>query len=238
MNFIDTHFHLDFYREHKYWYEYINESKQFTLCVTNSPNIFYSCKKLYPETKYLKFALGYNPKTVAENYFDKRLFSYLLGQTKYIGEVGLDFSGKLNQYRDKQMELFNYICSSISDEQILSVHSKKAEREVLEILQKNNVQKAILHWYTGDLTTLKEFISNGYYFSVNGNMINSSKGKSIISNIPLNRILVESDGPFTKVNSQKYNPSMLRYIYDQLGELLNCEHIDILIWNNFKKLVT
>ena len=55
---IDTHFHLDYYKEHQKIYDGINERKQYTLCMTNSPGVYISCKRIYPETKYLKFALG------------------------------------------------------------------------------------------------------------------------------------------------------------------------------------
>lgn len=75
MDLIDTHFHLDFYRDHKYWYDYINQNRQYTLCVTNSPGVYHSCKRLYPETKYLKFALGFNPKSIVFEKFDKRLLT-------------------------------------------------------------------------------------------------------------------------------------------------------------------
>lgn len=56
MQLIDTHFHLDYYRNHKYWYDQINKLQQYTLCVTNSPEVYRSCRELYPETKYIKFA--------------------------------------------------------------------------------------------------------------------------------------------------------------------------------------
>ena len=53
---IDTHFHLDYYRNHAQLYKTINNLEQYTLCMTNSPGVFVSCKKIYRETKYLKFA--------------------------------------------------------------------------------------------------------------------------------------------------------------------------------------
>lgn len=68
-------------------------------------------------------------------------------------------------------------------------------------------------------------------------MINSVKGQIIISQIPLNRILIESDGPFTKVNLQKYSPSQLQEVYRQLAALLKSEDIEELIWTNFKTLL-
>ena len=238
MNLIDTHFHLDFYRDHKRWYEYVNQHKQYTLCVTNSPGVYYSCKRTYPETKYLKFALGYNPKNVNSERFDKRLFNRLLGETKYIGEVGLDFTGKLKDKQKEQVQIFDYICAAVSNYQVLSIHSNNAEKTVLEILMHNRVKKAIMHWYSGDLQTLNVLIRNGYYFSINSNMINSPKGQVIIRTIPMDRILIESDGPFTKIYSKRYDPSKLQDTYRQLGEFLKCERIEAMIWNNFNTLLS
>ena len=63
INLIDTHFHLDFYKNHKEIYNDINKLHQYTLCVTNSPEVYEECQKVYFNTKYLKFALGFNPKS-------------------------------------------------------------------------------------------------------------------------------------------------------------------------------
>ena len=238
MHLIDTHFHLDFYRDHKYWYDYINQNRQYTLCVTNSPGVYHSCKRLYPETKYLKFALGFNPKSIIFEKFDKRLFNHLQGETKYIGEVGLDFTGKLKEKREEQLQCFDYICSSINENQVLSVHSKNAEKAVCDILKKHKVKKTILHWYSGNLETLKELIEYGYYFSINTSMLQSIKGQKILKSIPKNRLLIESDGPFTKVNNQKYNPSKLQEVYSQIGAFLESPEINKLVWQNFKDLIT
>lgn len=238
MDLIDTHFHLDFYRDHKYWYDYINQNRQYTLCVTNSPGVYHSCKRLYPETKYLKFALGFNPKSIVFEKFDKRLFNHLIGEAKYIGEVGLDFTGNLKERREEQLQCFDYICSSINENQVLSVHSKNAEKAVCDILKKHKVKKTILHWYSGNLETLKELIEYGYYFSINTSMLQSIKGQKILKSIPKNRLLIESDGPFTKVNNQKYNPSKLQEVYSQIGAFLESPEINKLVWQNFKDLIT
>lgn len=238
MGLIDTHFHLDFYRDHKIWYDYINNNRQYTLCVTNSPEIFYSCKRLYPETKYIKFALGYHPKTIVHNNFNKRLFNQMLGSTRYIGEVGLDFTGKLEEHKSQQIEVFDYICRAASDNQVLNVHSKNAESDVLRVLKKNKVKRAILHWYSGDIDMLHELVDAGYYFSVNWNMLNSKKGQTVINNIPLCRILVESDGPFTRINSKKFTPIQLNIIYDQLSLQLKCDSICEVVRDNFKAILS
>ena len=239
MKLIDTHFHLDFYRDHKFWYDRINQLEQYTLCVTNSPEIFYSCKKLYSDTKYIKFALGYNPQISTCTPFNKQLFISQLGSTKYIGEVGLDFSAKNVISKAAQIEAFNYICCNAAKyDKVLSVHSRKAEKETFEILVQNGVKRAVIHWYTGDIETLNLFVHAGYYFSVNANMCMSSGGQTIIRNIPLKRILVESDGPFTKSGGKKFTPIDLSKTYTLLTDILGCSDVQNVVFDNFKYLLT
>ena len=239
MKLIDTHFHLDFYRDHNFWYERINELEQYTLCVTNSPEIYHSCKRLYPETKYVKFALGYNPQVSANTLFNKRLFLSQLGSTKYIGEVGLDYSAKNVNSKAIQIEAFDFICqNAASHNKILSVHSRMAEKETLDILTRNGIKRAIIHWYTGDLETFKLFVQAGYYFSVNANMCATNKGRSIIKHIPLDRVLIESDGPFTRVNLKKYSPTDLALTYRFLSDLLEITDLEKVVFNNFNRLLT
>lgn len=239
MKLIDTHFHLDFYRDHKFWYDKINELKQYTLCVTNSPEIFFSCKKLYPETRYVKFALGYNPQISTNTPFNKRLFLSELSSTNYIGEVGLDFSTKNICSKTAQIEAFDFICHNAAKyNKVLSVHSRKAEKDTLAILMQNRVKRAIIHWYTGDLETLEMFVKAGYYFSINANMCVTSKGQSIVKHIPIDKILVESDGPFAKTNGTRYTPSDLHKTYLLLARLLGQNDIQDLVFDNFTRLLT
>ena len=84
---IDTHFNLDHYKDHQKIYAGINEKKQYTLCMTNSPGVYMSCKRMYPETKYLKFALGFHPQETSLNDTDFYSFIQLINETNYVGEV-------------------------------------------------------------------------------------------------------------------------------------------------------
>lgn len=239
MKLIDTHFHLDFYRDHKFWYEQINELKQHTLCVTNSPEIFISCKRLYPETKYVKFALGYNPQISASTPFNKKLFLSQLGSTAYIGEVGLDFTNKHLCSKTAQIEAFEFICHNAAKyNKLLTIHSRKAEKDTLAILMRNGIKRAIIHWYSGDLETLEMFTKAGYYFSINASMCVTAKGQSIIKHIPIDKILVESDGPFTKVGGSKYTPADLSKTYLMLADLLKHPNIHDLVFDNSYRLLT
>lgn len=232
------HFHLDFYPNHSQIYEGINESCQHTLCVTNQPEIFESCMDMYPVTKYVQFALGYNPQCINDVPFIKNAFLRNLKRTKYVGEVGLDFSSKFYSKKEKQIEIFDFICENSIDK-IMSVHCKKAEETLYEILSQRKSPKVVLHWYSGDEYWLDKFLNLGVYFSVNANMINSDRGSKIIRQIPMEKLLIESDGPFTKIDGKKYTFGKLCKVYILLGDLLkvNSEKIGAQISQNFIGLV-
>lgn len=233
---IDTHFHLDYYRDHSKIYKMINELQQYTICVTNQPEVFESCIDLYPTTKYIKFALGYNPQSINDVRFNKAAFLRNLQKTKYIGEVGLDFSEGYKSKKAQQIEILEFICKNAKDK-IFTMHCKGAERELFEILKESGNHKIILHWYNGDVFWIKEFLNLGCYFSINGSMLNSVKGKNIIRNIPKDRLLIESDGPFGKVNGKRFTCNQLGDIYMQLGNYLKINDISEVIVNNFVRLV-
>lgn len=236
MNLIDTHFHLDNYRNHPNIYRQINDLQQYTLCVTNTPEIYYSCKNLYAETRYLKFALGFNPQMIKEYPFSRNNFLKLLDTTKYIGEVGLDFSKDFINCKNEQKEAFDFICKASSQKnKLLTVHSRKAEEETLSILMENKVQNAIIHWYTGPLDTLEKMIAQGYYFSVNASMCESRK--EIVKSIPVDRLLIESDGPFTKVDGRKYVPVSLSKVYKSVADLIPNKNLPEIVWSNFRTLL-
>lgn len=219
---IDMHFHLDFYPNHSQIYESINKSCQHTLCVTNQPEIFEACMDKYSVTKYVQFGLGYNPQCVNDVPFNKSAFLRNLKRTKYVGEVGLDFSSNYSLNKEKQIEIFDFICANSKDK-IMSVHCKNAEKVLYELLCRWNNSKVVLHWYSGDEFWLEKFLEIGAYFSINANMINTESGRKIIGQIPIEKLLIESDGPFTKIDGRKYTYDKLGNVYMLLENLLKLD---------------
>ena len=118
----------------------------------------------------------------------------------------------------------------------MSIHSKFAETEVLRILKAYNLSSVIIHWYSGNISDLSKLIDWGCYFSINSNMCLSEKGRTIISRIPSDRLLIESDGPFTKFNNKKFSPDMLGDTYHLLEHTIGCNDICNIINNNFNRL--
>jgi TatD DNase family protein len=236
-NLIDFHFHLDYYENYIEKYKYINESMIYVLCMTNMPELYANNINMFETTKYIKFALGFNPQLASSEQFNKKLFNQYLDSTKYIGEVGLDYSKNYVNSKEKQKDIFEYICSAVSDKnKILSIHSRNSEEDVLNILVKNDIKLAVFHWYTGNVKMLDKIINKGYYFSINYAMTKSKKGISIIERIPLDKILVESDGPFIKIGGKVAGPENLYLTYKRLNEILSINSEEV-INSNFKNLL-
>ncbi len=232
-NLIDTHFHLDFYKNHKQIYKDINNLQQYTLCMTNTPEIYQECQKLYFNTKYVKFALGFNPKSNNTRESFTKFINIFKG-AEYIGEVGLDFSKQYKSRIEEQKQYFEIIvdlCSSVN--KLLSIHIRNAEDSAIEIIKKYKPKKCIIHWFTGNNNQMQQLINLGCYFSINANMINN---KNLLL-IPKNKILIESDGPFTQVNGKKYEPKLLKQQYDIISKVLNEPKLEEIVYKNFNNIL-
>jgi TatD DNase family protein len=76
---------------------------------------------------------------------------------------------------------------------IVSVHSYRATKEVLDILERHRPKGVVLHWWLGDERATKRAVDLGAYFSVNA----SQAGKwTPLRLVPHDRILTETDHPF------------------------------------------
>lgn len=219
----------------------IESNKCYTIAVTNSPSVFFYSKRLSLDTKYLRAALGFHPELVAERYQELPKYLDLLPQTRYIGEVGLDNYQKTTADFHKQLVVFKKIIESCrtSGDKIITIHSRKAEKEVLQIIGPNFPGKIILHWYSGPLKLLDTALNYGYYFSVNKRMLNSQNGRKILQKLPVDRILLESDAPFTLSPNQKYHSILFQEMVSELASLKDFAPNEMFIYlnKNFKRLI-
>lgn len=238
MAFIDFHVHIDFYDNP---WEVINAYEDrgiYALFVTNLPEIYEKHLAKYEGFKYVKLALGYHPEIITEYPFDKDCFLKNLKYTNYIGEIGLDFTGCNELDKRKQVQSFKLICDIVKGKsKILSIHSRKAENVVLTILNENNIEFAVFHWYSGAIDLIKSIVDSGYYFSVNYGMLKSKSGRNALNNIPLDKILFETDGPFIRREKKVISPHDIECIYSEFNVFYNIDNFQDIVYFNFKKLL-
>lgn len=194
---IDTHCHIDMLQSPEAYLKANEGSGNITIGMTNLPSHFEIGYPHFKGLRHSRLALGFHPQLAKDNQAQLKTFSQQLSKTSYIGEVGLDFSKCYLDSADIQLSSFDYICKLIGQtNKIVSVHSRRAEKYVLEELQEYGVKNVIFHWYSGPLGLISDILDAGYYFSINEAMTLSESGKRIINRIPQERILTESDDPY------------------------------------------
>lgn len=145
-----------------------------------------------------------------------------------IGEIGLDYHyGKENKKR--QIEVFEEQLRLAEKYNLpVVVHSREATLDTIESLKKYKV-RGVMHCYSGSIETARELIKMGFYIGVGGVMtFKNSKIDEIIKDIPLERIVLETDSPFlTPEPYRKFSnePKYIKVIAEYLADL---KHINIL----------
>lgn len=234
---IDAHIHIDFYDRPEEVIKGIIEKRISTIFMTHLPELYEKQRQILGNIPEIFLAVGFHPILVNEYDFNEKLFIDSLKTTKFVGEVGLDYSvAKSETSRKKQLEIFEFICRN-SKHHVMSIHSRNAEKEVLTVLKKYKVENAIFHWYTGAKELIPEIIDAGYYFSVNASMLRSTKGKGILKEIPLNRVLVESDGPFARYNKEIVEPQHMRAIYNAFETFYDENKLEDIIFENLLTII-
>lgn len=234
---IDFHCHLDLYPDFARAVEERENAKIYTLSVTTTPLAWEKNKELTQHTRYVRAALGLHPQLVSERSAEIELWEQHLSETRYIGEVGLDAGPRYKSSLSLQENIFAEIlqsCARMGDK-ILSIHSVRAAKNVLDLLNQHlppERGRVVLHWFTGSKKEIQRAIESGCYFSFNADMLGTSRGREIVAMVPLERILTETDAPFTKV--PRIEPAV-----ELLAQAFDVKSTEILssIENNLKRLL-
>lgn len=206
---IDFHCHMDLYKNPLMVFNEVKQRNTKVLAVTTSPRAYLKTLQYFNNSANVKVALGFHPELVADRKKEIGLFMEQVLNCKYIGEVGIDGTGR-NRYSYSVQKSFFYDALSEAEKnsgRIISIHSRCAVNDVLECIEKSlNSNILIMHWFTGSIKELQRSLALGCWFSINPKMCNSKAGRDIIMHIPLNKILPETDAPFTEKNGKLYMP--------------------------------
>ena len=240
---MDLHCHIDLYDNYKSVIEEAYNNGLYVLSITTTPKAWTKTNELTKNYARFNTALGLHPQLAHQREHELTLFDTLFHKTRYIGEIGLDGSKDFKPFMDSQLRVFRHILRkcSISKNKILSIHSRSAASEVIAELESfGDVGRVILHWYTGNKKELLKALELNCWFSVGPAMIESSNGRKIISWIPKDRILLETDGPFAKYKGKILHPTDVKYVTNYLSELWGVSIIEAetILKNNLRKLVS
>lgn len=235
----DTHAHIDLMADPISTVREIEQRKIYTIAVTNLPALYRQLSSKL-SSRFIRPALGFHPELMAKFAKDIPQMWDSLEQAIYIGEVGIDLK-VAKESEALQVDFFTELvqrCHQLGGK-ILTIHSRGAAQQVVNIVGNDFNGKFILHWYSGGLKILDDAITNGAFISVNYAMTCSASGRRIIYAVPNTRLLLESDAPFVCVNGKSYDTLSLALIVEQIASIKNVSYQEMSaqLYENFKRLI-
>jgi TatD DNase family protein len=241
---IDAHAHLNRYDElTDKALDEIENYKVFT--VSNSMDIqsYKENLAIAEKSRYILPTFGIHP-WVAHEYMHKLTeCDDFIEKSPILGELGLDYHFvKDSSLYPAQRKLFEYFVARTAEHnKIVNLHTKGAEEDIFKLLEKYDIRRAIIHWYSGPLGTLKKFIDKGFYFTVGVELLFSEHIRRIARNIPEDLLLTETDNPggYEWLAGTPGMPGVLQEVVLELARIrrIEYEECENMIQRNFERLI-
>jgi len=229
---IDTHTHLDFDQFDADRDEVVCRAKEDNVAgmITIGTDLQTSRKNIEIACSYHNVfaAAGIHPHdagNASEEDFEELYEMYSHPRVVAIGEVGLDYYRNLTK-PDIQRRVFRRFLQWARElDKPLIIHTREAEEEIIAILRDMSKKgwRGVFHCFPGDMVMAEKVMDMGFYISFTGSVtFKNSTAAEIAKNIPLERLLLETDCPFmTPVphRGKRNEPAFVQYVAQKIAEL-------------------
>ena len=186
------------------------------------------------EEPHIAWGVGCYPRYVtSQKAFDVGRFRELVERTAIVGEVGLDTG--IRTPIETQIENFRRVLEVVADTpRMVSIHSYRATRLVLDELRRTPVSVPVLHWWKGSAAETSEAVELGCYFSVHSQVARQSKFRT---RVPPERILVETDHGYP--DPPAAIPCRIEWVEHLVAQSLKMDVKTFrkMVWKNFAAII-
>jgi TatD DNase family protein len=157
-----------------------------------------------------------------------------------IGECGLDFQ-VAPDYKKEQIEVFEKILifAKKLDKPVI-IHSRKAELEAIEILEKHGMKKVVMHCFSGKKSLIKRCVENGWFLSVPPVITRLDHFKVLTEIVPLENLLTETDAPYlSPIQGERNEPANVSVTIEEIAKIKGISEKEVAekIWKNWEGLI-
>lgn len=190
-------------------------------------------------------AIGFHPTDidgVSEEDYNETMALVDDPKVVAIGEIGLDYHWvKDPEQREKQKEWFiKQINFANEHKKPISIHNREAFEDCLKILKEHRPQySGVMHCYSGSVELLRDVLDLGLYIGLDGPLTftNAKTPKEVCEEVPLNRLLVETDSPYLSPHPLRgtvNEPKNIALVIDEITRIkgLSKKHIIDVIYQN------
>ncbi len=233
---IDTHCHIDQYPNPESVVWECERNRITTVAVTGLPSHYELAAMHLRNARFVFPALGFHPLLVAANSQAIDGFEIAAEDCHFIGEIGIDGSREGRESITLQIQTFERVVSAIAArKRFVTLHSRGAVDEVLAVLRQHSMYPLVFHWFSGSKRQLKKLLDEGHYISINPSMVGSMRWQSDIRQVPLDRILTETDGPYSRIAKRPARPDDVSFVLEWLASkfLISFDQVESSIEENF-----
>ncbi len=156
-----------------------------------------------------------------------------------IGEVGLDFHWDKEHHQQQKENFRKIVRFAVRINKPLIIHSRKAENECIDILEKEVPKKEIpvvMHCFSGNKKLIKRAAELGFYFSVPPNIVKLQHFQTLVEIVPLTQLFTETDAPWLSPFPDKRNePAFVIETIKKIALIKNVSERNVAgqIWQNY-----
>tara|TARA_B100000315_G_C14499757_1_gene551759 strand:- start:415 stop:1179 length:765 start_codon:yes stop_codon:yes gene_type:complete len=153
-----------------------------------------------------------------------------------VGEIGMDF--KTVTRIEEQVKIFKkFIDAARKIDKPVIVHSRKAEKEVVEVLGMQPV-KAVLHCFGGRKGLVKQAAEDGMYFSIPPILLRSSHFEMIVKTVNINQLLTETDAPWLNNIDERNEPANVARTVERIAQIkgVDKQEAETILYANYQKV--
>lgn len=129
-----------------------------------------------------------------------------------IGEIGLDYDRLFFCPREVQLEFFRRQLDLAEKFQLpLFLHDRNTGDDFYDIIRENRSRIAggVVHSFTGSATDLQRYLDLDLYVGINGCSLKTEENLAVARAVPLDRLLIETDGPWCDMRNTHASRALL-----------------------------
>ncbi|MDE0028811.1 MAG: TatD family hydrolase [Deltaproteobacteria bacterium] len=241
---IDAHAHLDHYDDPQEALTRIEDRRILTLANAMDPDSYRRNLALAKDSAFVLPSFGVHPRRATEHSRNLSDLRPMAEQSPMLGELGLDFHWvRDTETYPHQIRVFEFLIREAAErDKVVNLHTKGAERRILDTLRAFGVKKAIIHWYSGPMDVLDEMIGEGYLFTVGVEVLYSEKIRDVARAVPPRQLLSETDNPggHRWLAGEVAPPDIIADVVAEVARLkgLPPEKMEAVIQANFLRLIS
>ncbi|MDP7116541.1 MAG: TatD family hydrolase [Candidatus Woesearchaeota archaeon] len=155
-----------------------------------------------------------------------------------IGEIGMDFVGDVD--KEGQEVIFRKMINLAKElGKYIIVHSRKAEREVIDVIEDEKISKVIMHCFSGKKKLVERIKNNNWFVTIPTCVVRGEQYQSLARTIDINHMLCETDAPFLSPFKDKQNePSFVVEAYKKIAKIkgMTLEEVEKNIYMNYQQI--